>query len=85
MEGGYGSIEDILMPVQRLTLGDMGFTVTEPFIAYGVPRSDEDERRAMLQAFASAAVDFAALPVERNDDYLTALDEVPEGAWARKA
>jgi NAD(P)H dehydrogenase (quinone) len=85
VEGGYGPIGDILMPVQKLTLGYMGYDVAEPFIAYGVPRSDEAGRAAMLAAFADTAVTFAALPVERREDYLTALDEVPDGAWARKS
>ncbi|HVY86843.1 MAG TPA: NAD(P)H-dependent oxidoreductase [Caulobacterales bacterium] len=80
----YGPIDDILLPVRRLTLEYMGYTVSEPFVAYAAPRLEESERQGLLRDFASKVVDFAALPVERREDYRTALDEVPEGAWARK-
>ncbi len=83
-EGPYGPIQNILMPVRKLTLEYLGYTVAEPFVAYGVPRLEEGERLVLLRDFAAAAVAFAALPVERREDYRTALDEVPDGAWARK-
>lgn len=85
-EGGvYGPIGPILMPLQRLALEYMGFEVSAPYLAHGVPRSDQAERQAHLDAFAKAALDMAALPVTRTDDYRTAIDSVPDGAWSRKA
>jgi NAD(P)H dehydrogenase (quinone) len=80
----YGPIQHILMPIRRLALEYMGFTVDPPFVAYGVPRLEEEERKLLLADFASAAVAFAAQPVERGEAYLTALDETPDGAWAMK-
>lgn len=83
-EGVYGPIGPLLMPMQRLTLEYMGFEVEEPYIAHGVPRSDELDRRAHMDRFAQAALDMAAKPVAPTDAWRTALDEVPDGAWARK-
>jgi NAD(P)H dehydrogenase (quinone) len=83
-EGSYGPIEDILMPLRRCGLEYLGYEVSPPFVAYGVPRLEEVERLALLRDFAGAAIAFAALPVERGEAYLTALDSVPDGAWARK-
>lgn len=80
----YGPIETILMPVQKLALGYLGYDVADPFVAYGAPRCSDAERAAYLKGVGEAAVTLAALPVIRNDDYRTALDEVPDGAWSRK-
>lgn len=81
----YGPIEAILMPVQKLALGYLGYEVADPFVAYGAPRCGDEERAAYLKGVGDAAVALAALPVERTDDYRTAIDTVPEGAWGRKA
>lgn len=83
-EGGvYGPIGPILMPLQKLALGYMGFEVAPPYVAHGVPRSDEAGRRAHLAAFAEAVLALAQLPVSRTDDYRTALDTVEDAAWSR--
>jgi len=83
-EGSYGPIENILMPTRRLLLAYMGYETAEPFIAYGVPRTDDADRKRLLEQFAQANLALASLPTDRSEDYLTALQEVPEGAWARK-
>ncbi len=83
-DGVYGPIGPLLMPIRRLALEYMGFEVAEPFVAYGVSRSDQSERQATMVRLATAAVDMAALPVTRTDAWRTALDEVPDRAWARQ-
>ncbi|MBN9888902.1 NAD(P)H-dependent oxidoreductase [Salipiger abyssi] len=84
-EGVYGPIEPLLMPMQRLALEYMGFEVAPLQVAYGVPRTTPEARAERIEALSGAALDMAALPVERTDAWRTALDEVPEGAWARKS
>jgi NAD(P)H dehydrogenase (quinone) len=83
-DGVYGPIGPILMPLQKLALGYMGFDVAEPYVAYGVPRSDEAERKQHLDAFAKAACALAELPVTRSEDYRTALEDTPDAAWSRR-
>ena len=82
--GVYGPIGPLLMPVRKLALEYMGFEVAEPVISYGVPRTDAAARAEYLSAAALAALGLAARPVQRTDAWRTALDTVPEGAWARK-
>ena len=82
-DGVYGPIGPILMPVRRLALEYMGYEVAPDYVAHGVPRSDDAARRAHLAAFANAAVEMAALPVERTDDWRTALAASPDAAWKR--
>ncbi|MAY32281.1 MAG: NADPH quinone oxidoreductase [Rhodovulum sp.] len=82
--GVYGPIGPLLMPIRKLALEYMGFDVAEPVISYGVPRTDGDARAEYLRAAASAALSLAALPVDPTDDWRTAIDTVPDGAWARK-
>ncbi|MCA0963058.1 NAD(P)H-dependent oxidoreductase [Salipiger bermudensis] len=82
-DGVYGPIAPILMPVRRLALEYMGYEVAPDYVAHGVPRSDDAARRAHLAAFAKAAVEMAALPVERSDDWRTALAASPDAAWKR--
>jgi NAD(P)H dehydrogenase (quinone) len=84
-QGVYGPIGPLLMPMQRLTLEYMGFAVEQPYVAHGVPRTDDADRRAHMDRFAQAALNMAAKPVAPTDAWRTALDEVPAGAWARKA
>lgn len=83
-DGVYGPIGPLLMPLQRLTLEYMGFKVEPPYVAHGVPRTDLAERKAHMDSFAQAALTMAAKPVAPTTDWRTALDEVPDGAWARK-
>ena len=47
----YGPIETILMPLQQLAFGYMAITALPPFIAYAVPRVDEAQRAAYLDAW----------------------------------
>ncbi|MBA83510.1 NAD(P)H-dependent oxidoreductase [Thalassobius sp. S69A] len=82
--GVYGPIGPLLMPIRKLALEYMGFEVAEPVVSYGVPRTDAAARAEYLAAAAQAALDLAARPIQRTDDWRTALDTVPEGAWARK-
>lgn len=82
-DGGYGPIEKILMPVRRLALEYMGYDVARDYVAHGVPRSDDTDRKPYLAAFAKAAVAMAALPVDRTDDWCTALAAIPDAAWNR--
>lgn len=83
-EGGvYGPIDPILMPLQKLALEYMGFKVAAPYVAHGVPRSDNEERQAHLTGFSDAARTLAEQPVTRTDDYLNALETAPAAAWSR--
>ena len=51
-EGGvYGTIAQVLWPLQRLTLEYMGMQVRDPFVAYGAPRVAADVREAYLDAW----------------------------------
>lgn len=79
--GVYGPIEDVLMPIRRLGLEYMGYTVSEPFVAYAAPRVDPSVRRDYLAAFAGRLVETAALAVTATDSTVHPLDLVPEGAW----
>ena len=44
----HGSIEDLLLPIQRGTLAYVGFEVLPPFVAYHVPYISEEARQQML-------------------------------------
>lgn len=82
-DGVYGPIAPILMPIQRLALEYMGFDVAPPYVAHGVPRSDDAERQIHLDGMAAAALALAARPVTRTDDCRTAILDAPEAAWSR--
>ena len=82
--GVYGPIEPLLMPVRRLALEYMGFDVAPSHVAYGVPRSSEQDRQAYIERFSDAALAMAAEPVAPTNAWQTALSEVPDGAWALK-
>jgi NAD(P)H dehydrogenase (quinone) len=48
-EGGtYGSIDQVLWPMQHCQLRYLGMEVLEPFVAYASPRVDQVAREAML-------------------------------------
>ncbi|GLS39979.1 NAD(P)H dehydrogenase [Mesorhizobium tianshanense] len=80
--GVYGEIEKVLWQTQRLTLQYMGYSVEEPFVAYGAPRVGDEGRAAYLDEFARRVVEAAAKPVDRRTD--EALREsVPADAWAQ--
>lgn len=80
-DGVYGPIENVLMPVRRLALEYMGYEVSEPFVAYGVPRVDPEVRLRYLASFADRLVETAALPVAPVRSDVHPLDLVAEGAW----
>ncbi|MEO9337466.1 NAD(P)H-dependent oxidoreductase [Mesorhizobium sp. SB112] len=82
-DGVYGEIEKVLWQVQRLTLQYMGYTVEEPFIAYGTPRISDEGRAAYLDEFARRAVETAAKPVDRSKRSDNPLDLVAESAWSK--
>lgn len=44
----HGSIEDLLLPIQRGTLAYAGFEVLPPFVAYHVPYISNEARQKML-------------------------------------
>lgn len=82
--GSYGPIGPLLMPIRKLALEYMGFDVSEPVVSYGVPRTDDAARQSYLSAATQAALTLAEQPCERSDAWRTALDRVPDGAWAHK-
>jgi NAD(P)H dehydrogenase (quinone) len=47
----YGTIEQVLWPVQRLALAYLGMRVLDPFVAHAVPRIDAEARAALLDAW----------------------------------
>ena len=50
--GVYGPIEQVLRPLQHLTLAYMGMQVAPPFAAYGAPRVSAEARAAYLQEWS---------------------------------
>jgi NAD(P)H dehydrogenase (quinone) len=84
-DGVYGEIERVLYPVERLLLQYMGFEVLPPFVAYGAPRVDDDQRRAYLDAWEVRILDAARRRTDRTKaDLRSALAAVGTGAWGRK-
>lgn len=52
-EGGtYGTIDQVLWPVQHCQLRYLGMEVAEPFVAYAAPRIDEEGRQSLLQRWS---------------------------------
>jgi NAD(P)H dehydrogenase (quinone) len=49
--GVYGTIDQVLWPVQRLMVEYMGIEALPPFVAYGAPRVDQAAREAYLDAW----------------------------------
>lgn len=48
----HGSLENLLLPIQRGTLAYVGFEVLPPFIAYHVPYISQEARQQMLLNYA---------------------------------
>ena len=48
----HGSLENLLLPIQRGTLAYVGFEVLPPFIAYHVPYISQEARQQMLLDYA---------------------------------
>jgi NAD(P)H dehydrogenase (quinone) len=57
--GVYGSIDQVLWPVQRLMLEYLAIRALEPFVAYGTPRVDQQTREGYLQAWRARLLDLA--------------------------
>jgi NAD(P)H dehydrogenase (quinone) len=57
--GVYGSIDQVLWPVQRLMLEYLAIRALEPFVAYGTPRVDQQTREGYLQAWRARLLDIA--------------------------
>ncbi|MBV9238834.1 MAG: NAD(P)H-dependent oxidoreductase, partial [Xanthobacteraceae bacterium] len=57
--GVYGSIDQVLWPVQRLMLEYLAIQALEPFVAYGTPRVDQQTREGFLQAWRARVLDIA--------------------------
>lgn len=83
-EGVYGPIDPLLMPLRRLALEYMGFSVSDTFVSYGVPRTDDAARQHYMNTLAQSALDMAGLPTDKTDAWRTALSEIPDQAWKRK-
>ena len=48
----HGSLENLLLPIQRGTLAYVGFEVLPPFIAYHVPYISQEARQQILRNYA---------------------------------
>ncbi|MBD0415080.1 NAD(P)H-dependent oxidoreductase [Oryzicola mucosus] len=83
-EGVYGEVDRVLWQTQRLTLQYMGYTVEEPFIAYGTPRIGDEGRKGYLDNLASRLLDIASKPVDRGIRPTDPLALVSENAWAKQ-
>ena len=53
----YGSIDQVLWPVQRLMLEYLAIQALAPFVAYGTPRVDQQTREGYLQAWRARVLD----------------------------
>lgn len=71
-DGIYGPLADIVHPVHHGVLSFVGFTVLEPFVAYGPGRLDLTGRRLLLAAYQAAIAGIAerpALPKVASADF----------------
>jgi NAD(P)H dehydrogenase (quinone) len=48
-DGVYGTVDQVLWPIQRLMVEYMGIEALKPFVAYAAPRVDQATREAYLQ------------------------------------
>lgn len=75
----HGSIENVLIPIQRGTLAYVGFEVLSPFIAYHVPYISNEAREQMLIDYRQYLQNLENLPtidfpkLEQFDDRLYPL------------
>ena len=58
-DGTYGSIEQVLWPVTRCMIEYLGMEVLPTFVAYAVPRVDDQARAAFLHDWAEQLVSTA--------------------------
>ncbi|MNC65378.1 Flavodoxin-like fold protein [compost metagenome] len=75
----HGSIDDLLLPIQRGTLAYAGFEVLPPFTAYHVPYISHEARQQILLDYQQYLHNLENLPVldfpklEQFDDKLYPL------------
>jgi NAD(P)H dehydrogenase (quinone) len=55
----YGSIDQVLWPVQRLMLEYLAIRALQPFVAYATPRVDQQTREGYLQTWRARLLDIA--------------------------
>jgi NAD(P)H dehydrogenase (quinone) len=84
LDGVYGPIEEVLMPVRRLGLEYMGYEVADPFVAYAAPRVEPDTRDRYVSDFCARLVETAGLPVDPVRIGTSPLDLVPADAWGKR-
>ena len=58
--GVYGTVDQVLWPIQRLMVEYMGIEALKPFVAYAAPRVDQGAREAYLQAWRTRILQVAA-------------------------
>ena len=58
-DGRHGSIDELILHIQRGMLYFLGMKVLPPFIAYSAPRASDDERRAYLDAYRARLLSIA--------------------------
>jgi NAD(P)H dehydrogenase (quinone) len=58
--GVYGTVDQVLWPIQRLMVEYMGIDALKPFVAYAAPRVDRAAREAYLQAWRARILAVAA-------------------------
>lgn len=82
-EGGYGDIDAVLWPIQRLFLDYMGYNTVPPHVCYGAPRIDDVARaqhieglRRRVRGMLSKDIDAAPIPSSE-----TLLAKVGERSW----
>lgn len=80
----YGELErQVLWQIQHLGLEYMGYTLEEPFVAYGAPRTDDEGRAAYLAELERRVAAAAEKPVDRSLTVTDPLALVPGDAWAQ--
>jgi NAD(P)H dehydrogenase (quinone) len=57
--GVYGTVDQVLWPIQRLMVEYMGIEALKPFVAYAAPRVEQGAREAYLQAWRARILQVA--------------------------
>jgi NAD(P)H dehydrogenase (quinone) len=58
--GVYGTMDQVLWPVQHCMVEYLGIAALPPFVAYAAPRVDQATREAYLRAWRTRLLDIAA-------------------------
>jgi len=58
--GVYGTVDQVLWPIQRLMVEYMGIEALKPFVAYAAPRVDQATREAYLEEWRGRILAIAA-------------------------